>query len=67
MPKKKATKKKTTKKRATKPAPPMSKGFGHLTIRPTWRVTGESRVEGGEDPRPDSQKCWEDWGEYDDW
>ena len=57
-PKKKPTTKKTGK---AKKSAPMSKGFGHLTIRPSWRVTGEAAVEGGDDHRSASQKCWEDY------
>jgi len=58
MSKKKATKKKASKK-PPKPDPPMSKGFGHLTIRKNWVVSGGSTVQGGEDCRPESEKCWD--------
>lgn len=61
-----AKKKKASKKVAKKPAPkkrapakdpePMSKGFGHLTIRKNWRIQDGSVVDGGE---PD----WEGWNE----
>jgi len=37
----------------------MSKGFGHLTIRKNWVVSGGSTVQGGEDCRPESEKCWD--------
>jgi hypothetical protein len=59
MGKKKPTKKKATKK--PKPEKPMSDGFGHLTIKKNWVVSGSSSVQGGEDCRPESQKCWEDY------
>lgn len=52
-------KKKTTKKPPPKPKP-MSKGFGHLTIRKNWLVKGDAAVNGGE-KRPDSRECWEDY------
>ena len=57
MSKKKATKKKASSK--PKPEPPMSKGFGHLTIREDWLVRDTSTVNGGEYSQP-----YDDW--YDD-
>ena len=60
---KKSTKKKVAKRsssRKTKAEEPMSKGFGHLTIPKDARVTGSAWVEGGDDPRPESQRMWED-------
>lgn len=52
MAKKKASKKKARKKNVD--PVPMSKGFGHLTIKKNWIVSGGSWVDGGE---PD----WEGW------
>lgn len=52
---KKSAKKKSKRKKTLKPVP-MSKGFGHLTIKKNWIITDSSSVDGGE---PD----WEGWAD----
>lgn len=53
-------KSRTKKKPKTKNEPPMSKGFGHLTIPKDVKVRDGGTIDGGE-KKIDSRECWEGW------
>ena len=65
MAKKKASKKKPTRRKIPAKDEPMSKGFGHLTVRKEWIVRGDATVDGGE-KNIDSMECWDGY-EYEEW
>jgi|13_taG_2_1085334.scaffolds.fasta_scaffold06561_9 hypothetical protein len=64
MAKKKATSKKKSSRKKTKDEP-MSKGFGHLTILPSWVLKDTGAVVDGGDRQIDSMECWDgyEWDE----